>query len=145
MEPISADHLIEITTRHRTIVEANAIDIASDAFLVWWLPTLGAGTTVMAHRFVALLQAHPDEAVRFTMAELCATFGLRRSVRSAERHLERLAGNGLAGYDLAQITVTPTVVQVAIDWQAPPLEARQLRRLPAYLRVQYLQERGGDR
>ena len=139
--PLSANHLLEVTTRIKTLNKPGAIDIASDAFLQWWLPTLGAGTTVMAHRFVALLAARPDETVRFTMDELCATFGLRHSVRAAQRHLERLAGIGLAGYDLADITVTATVVHVAIDWQAPPLEPRQHKRLPAYLRTQYLQER----
>ena len=102
---------------------AGGLDADSDDALVYLTPILGPTATLLLHRLARYLTGELT-AQTWTISELAASLGVMPSTLTAT--LARLDRFGMI-----RVTGDRTQVRTRI----PPLSARHLSRLPAYLAV----------
>ena len=106
--------------------DGDGFDPRSDYVETYWLSVLGPSSILALRRLTDWLEDNPSGIV-IALEDLALSLGLGHSTSrhsAIVRTLDRLVGFGVAKVDWDAYAVRSAI---------PPLTARQLRRLPAYL------------
>lgn len=116
------DEFTVIAWRDPVVEEApGSITTWSDEALIWWTPSVGPTSMLMAHRLAAYATQGPTT---WTATDLAATFGMGTSRTRLDHTLDRLERFGI---------ITRHGTSIAVRLMLAPLTRRQRETLPGYL------------